>query len=48
MDFEAEETGEYNVWALTRDWTKVWDVKNPAGQFEINDGVIQHFSVNHQ
>ncbi len=33
--FQAEEKGEYNVWALTRDWTRVWGVKNPAGQFEI-------------
>ena len=31
----VEKTGEYSVWALTRDWTAVWDVKDPAGKFQI-------------
>ncbi len=29
------EDGEYNVWALTRDWTAVWGVKDSAGKFEL-------------
>ena len=38
-DFEILTSGEYYVWALTRDWTAVWGVKNPAGKFtiKIND-----------
>ncbi len=32
---EVPESGIYYVWALTRDWTAVWDVKIPAGQFRI-------------
>lgn len=32
--FDAE-AGEYNVWALTRDWTAVWNVKESAGKFNI-------------
>ncbi len=34
-EFEVLEDGEYNVWALTRDWTAVWDVKDSAGKFQI-------------
>ncbi len=33
--FEVEHDGLYYVWALTRDWTAVWDVKKSAGTFEI-------------
>lgn len=28
--------GEYSVWALTRDWTAVFGVKDSAGKFEIH------------
>ena len=35
-DFYADEAGEYNVWALTRDWTAVWGVENSAGKFKIS------------
>lgn len=35
-DFHADEAGEYNVWALTRDWTAVWGVENSAGKFKIS------------
>ena len=39
--FSIEESGEYNVWALTRDWTAVWDVKDSAGKFKIGiNGVL--------
>ena len=32
--------GDYSVWALTRDWTAVWNVADPAGKFELLiDGV---------
>lgn len=34
-DFKVQQSGEYYVWALTRDWTAVWDVKDPAGKFTI-------------
>lgn len=30
-----EKEGEYSVWALTRDWTAVWDVKESAGKFTV-------------
>lgn len=33
--FMVEDDGEYYVYALTRDWTKQWGVKNSAGQFKI-------------
>ena len=33
--FSVEDEGEYYVWALTRDWTAVWGVKNSAGKFKI-------------
>lgn len=40
-EFEALEDGEYNVWALTRDWTAQWDVKDSAGKFQIGiNGVL--------
>lgn len=32
---KVTEGGVYNVYALTRDWTKVWDVKDSAGKFSI-------------
>ena len=28
-------SGEYSVWALTRDWTAAWNVADPAGKFKI-------------
>ena len=28
-------SGDYSVWALTRDWTAAWNVADPAGKFEI-------------
>lgn len=34
-NFEIETNGEYQIWALTRDWTAVWNVKEPAGKFQI-------------
>lgn len=34
-EFEVKKDGEYNVWALTRDWTAVWNAQNPAGKFKI-------------
>lgn len=34
-DFIAPSDGKYYVWALTRDWTAVWDVKDSAGKFKI-------------
>ena len=33
--FSLPEAGEYHIWALTRDWTAVWNVKDPAGKFRI-------------
>ncbi len=33
--FEVEDTKVYHVWALTRDWTAVWGVKNSAGKFRL-------------
>ncbi len=39
-DFDVEEDGEYCVWALTRDWTSVWDVKDSAGKYTVKiDGI---------
>ena len=29
------EDGEYHIWALTRDWTAVWNVSEPAGKFKL-------------
>ncbi len=34
-DFQVETDGKYTVWALTRDWTAVWDVKESAGKFNL-------------
>jgi len=34
-DFEVQQNGEYYIWALTRDWTATWDVKDSAGKFSI-------------
>ncbi len=40
-DFEVLKEGKYYVWALTRDWTAVWDVKDSAGKFRIGiDGEL--------
>ena len=33
--FQVGSEGEYKIYALTRDWTKQWDVKVPAGQFKV-------------
>ena len=33
--FHVEREGEYKIYALTRDWTKQWNVKDPAGQFKV-------------
>ncbi len=33
--FDVEAEGYYYVWALTRDWTAVWDIKESAGIFNI-------------
>lgn len=43
-DVEIEESGKYYVWALTRDWTAVWDVKDSAGKFraKVDDTVLEH------
>lgn len=39
-EFILDTAGEYTLWALTRDWTAVWDVREPAGRFTIRvDGV---------
>lgn len=34
-EFYLDGDGEYSIWALTRDWTAVWGVAEPAGKFEI-------------
>lgn len=34
-NFEIEKSDRYYVWALTRDWTAVWNVEDPAGKFKI-------------
>ena len=34
-DFEITDDGIYSIYALTRDWTAVWDVKDSAGKFTI-------------
>jgi len=34
-DLEIPEDGEYFIYALTRDWTAVWNIKKPAGQFSV-------------
>lgn len=39
-EFDISNSGVYNIWALTRDWTAVWNIKNPAGKFKIKlDGI---------
>ena len=35
-EIDVPQSGEYCVWALTRDWTAVWNVTDPAGKFEIH------------
>lgn len=34
-DFEITDDGEYYIWSLTRDWTSVWNIKEPAGKYTI-------------
>ena len=34
-EFSVENDGKYTVWALTRDWTAVWGVKDSAGKFNL-------------
>ncbi len=34
-EFSVAHEAKYYVWALTRDWTGVWDIKEPAGIFNI-------------
>lgn len=29
------EPGEYRLWALTRNWSAVWNIENAAGIFEM-------------
>ena len=31
----VDESGDYRIWVLTRDWTSVWGVQDPAGKFQI-------------
>lgn len=39
-EFEITKNGKYFVWALTRDWTAIWEIKDSAGKFRIKiDGV---------
>ena len=42
--FAVENPGDYKVWALTRDWTAEWGVKDPAGKFRVKVGetVLPH------
>lgn len=35
-DITVDSDGMYSVWVLTRDWTAVWNVSVPAGQFELS------------
>jgi hypothetical protein len=45
-DFYLDGDGEYSIWALTRDWTAVWGVSDPAGKFEILiDGVRMPYTL---
>lgn len=32
---EIQASGKYYIWALTRDWTAVWNVKDSLGKFSI-------------
>lgn len=34
-DFKVQQDGKYYIWALTRDWTDTWDVKDSLGKFSI-------------
>ncbi len=34
-DLHVDHAGEYYVWALTRDWTAVWNVPESVGTFKI-------------
>ena len=34
-EFSVAESSHYFVWALTRDWTAVWNVKDSAGKFKL-------------
>ncbi len=34
-EINIAEDGEYYIWALTRDWTSVWGVKDSAGKFNL-------------
>lgn len=34
-EFTVEYEAEYNIWALTRDWTAVWNANARAGKFRI-------------
>lgn len=34
-EFSVPADGEYYIWALTRDWTAVWNVADSAGKFQI-------------
>ena len=34
-DFYVKRSGKYYIYALTRDWTSVWGVKDSAGKFNI-------------
>ena len=45
---EIQASGKYYIWALTRDWTAVWNVKDSLGKFSklsINDslGVVLRY-----
>lgn len=33
--FEVAADGTYTVYAYTRDWTAAWDVKDPAGKYQL-------------
>ncbi len=33
---EIPETADYHIWALTRDWTASWEVKDPIGTYQIS------------
>ena len=34
-EVEVAESGVYNIWVRTRDWTAVWNVKDSAGKFKL-------------
>lgn len=35
-NLKIENSGEYYIWSLTRDWTAVWNVKDSAGKYLIS------------